>query len=70
MGGIDLIVPQLESTICAPVSYVQTLTTADNAQYLWKLGFVAGVIACISVWVCFQYIGPWIYYYGKTKGWW
>lgn len=58
MDAINLVVPQLEPTVCAPVSYVHTLTTADNALYLGKLGFVVGVFTCILFYIAAVYVGP------------
>jgi len=70
MDAINLVIPQAEPTVCAAVSYVQTLTTSENALYLWKLGFVMGVIACIFVWVAVRYVAPVVYVQGVNKGWW
>ena len=75
MAGTDPImgtmyIPSAEPTVCAPESFVRTLTTNDNAISLGNLGFISGVIACVLFYVAVRYVGPWVYIQGADRGWW
>lgn len=73
MPAIDLgpqpkILP--DETVCAPVSYVQTLTTSSNAITMGWYGFAAGLIAAAAFAVAYLYVAPWVVATGKVRGWW
>ena len=45
-AGFELETPQIEPTVCGPVSDFRELTTNANAYQLGWFGFVAGFITC------------------------
>lgn len=63
-GGIP------EPTICGPVSQFEDLTLSSNAIAMGNYGFIAGCIVCLIAFVSYRYVGPALYNYGFSRGWW
>lgn len=73
MAGIEqfgMNVPQVEPTICGPVSDFKELTLSSNAIALGNYGFIAGVIATCLAGFAYFYVAPRAVAYGRAKGWW
>jgi len=70
MDDIKFNAPQIEPTICGPVSDFKELTLSSNAITLGWYGFIAGAIATALFFVAYFYAGPRVYAYGQVNGWW
>jgi len=67
MDGIEVFFPVVtEPTVCAPVKYVQTLTTSQNALFMGEMGVVVGILTCALCYVGYFYAAPW---FVKKMGW-
>ena len=71
MADIEIIqTPQMEPTICGPVSDFKELTLSSNAIALGWYGYAAGIITVLLFAVARFYVAPRIVAWGKIKGWW
>lgn len=70
MADINFVTPELEPTVCGPVSDFRQLTTVSNANLLGWMGFAAGIITAILFYVGAVYVAPWLVNYGTDRGWW
>jgi hypothetical protein len=71
MAGIEIIqTPQLEPTICGPVSDFKELTLASNAITLGWYGYAAGIITVLLFALARFYVAPRLVAYGRVNGWW
>jgi len=70
MADINFVTPELEQTICGPVSDFRQLTTVSNAYQLGWMGFAAGIITAILFYVAVTRVAPRVYWHGVNSGWW
>ncbi|RPJ04312.1 MAG: hypothetical protein EHM36_10945 [Deltaproteobacteria bacterium] len=72
MAAIDIefVKPVVGPTICGPVSDFEHLTLSSNAISLGWMGFAAGIIASALFYVGVVYVAPFIYWLGRSRGWW
>jgi hypothetical protein len=71
MAAIEITqIPQLEPTICGPVSDFKELTLASNAIMLGWWGYAAGIITVLFVVLAKFIVAPRLVAWGRVNGWW